>query len=168
MTARKRYLEKIIPAGVAAAILLLGLLCAGTASALVLITPEEALLPDAPAPPAGTGPDGELKLIVPESTAEGPEIVVMSPEQGKDYRSPLKVFVRFVPREGTEVKLSTLKVEFIKIFTIDITDRLREYAKSEGIFVEKAEIPSGSHKVRVTVGDSDGGMTSRAFVLKVR
>jgi hypothetical protein len=140
------------------------------AHSFMLLTPEESALAEAPAAlsPVEKTPLIERKFMVPESTVEGPEIRVLLPEAEKAYPSPLKVLVKFVPREGTQVDISSLKVECLKIFVINLTDRMKEYISNQGINMDKAELPTGTHKIRVTLGDTGGGITSKVFVVKVQ
>ena len=144
---------------------------ADLACAVMLLTPEEGAMQEEltakPAGPPGT-PRVEERLDIPKTPVTGPDIQILSPEPEKAYSPPLRVLVKFVPREGTRVDLSSLKVECLKIFTINITDRLREYITNNGINVDKAELPSGDHKIRITLGDSGGGMTSKVFMVKVQ
>jgi hypothetical protein len=145
-----------------------GLWYADPSYAVMLLSPEEARLGEIPAKDAEREPLAEQRFIIPESTVAGPDIRVLSPEPEKAYQSPLKVMMKFIPREGTQVDLSSLKVECLKVFTINITDRIREYITSQGINVDKAELPSGAHKIRVTLGDTGGGVTSKVFTVKVQ
>lgn len=150
------------------------------AFSVVLLTPEEAAQEEAredsglasaesaAIPATGGTPRTELRFVVPESSVAGPEVLVISPEVDKTYWPPLKIMVKFIPRDGTQVDLSSLKVECLKLLSINITDRVKEYANSQGINVEKAELPSGTHKMRITLGDSGGGITSKVFVVKVQ
>lgn len=152
----------------AAFILLLGLWHSDSSYAVMLLSPEEALLGEMPAEGASREPLAEQRFIVPESAVAGPDIQVLSPEPEKAYPSPLKVLVKFFPREGTQVDLSSVKVECLKIIAINITDRIREYITSQGINVDKAELPSGTHKIRVTLGDTGRGVTTKIFTAKVQ
>jgi len=145
--------------------------------AFILITQEEsqmeeALLEHVPFTAKHPGfsdrETGKSLIAVPEANAGGPEISVLSPDSDKTNLSPLKIMVKFTPREGSHVDLSTLRVELLKLFTINITDRLKEYTNSRGINVEKAELPSGNYKIRVILGDTNGGITSKVFALKVQ
>ncbi len=141
----------------------------GPSHAVTLLTPQEAMLGEMPENdgPAAASLD-ERRFVVPESAVNGPDIQVISPEPERVYPSPLKVLVKFVPREGTQVDLSGLKVECLKIIAINITDRIRAYITNQGIDVDKAELPSGAHKIRVTLRDTGGGVTSKVFTVKVQ
>ena len=150
---------------------------ASYAHAFMLITQEEAQMREAPlehVPFTAIHPGfsdtnaGKSLIAVPEANAAGPEISVLSPDSDKASLSPLKIMVKFTPREGSQIDLSTLRIELLKLLTINITDRLKEYTNSQGINVEKAELPSGNYKIRVILGDTNGGITSKVFALKVQ
>ena len=131
----------------------------GAGEPVELITPEESALPEA---------DPSTWHIEAGLTGrEGPAIEVVSPKLDKACRSPLPLKIRFVPRENREVDLSTLRVEYLKFFTIDITSRVRPYATKEGIEVPEAKLPSGTHTIRVHIGDVSGAITERIFTVRV-
>lgn len=145
--------------------------------AFILITQEEAQMEEAllehvpftaKHPGFSDTETGKSLIAVPEANASGPEISVLSPDSDKINFSPLKIMVKFTPREGSQVDLSTLRIELLKLLTINITDRLKEYINNDGIFVDKAEFPSGNYKIKVILGDTKGGITSKVFVLKVQ
>lgn len=124
---------------------------------LELLTPEESAMADPPSGPIQAG-----RLL-----NDGPEIVVSQPQENVPYNPPIPIVVRFIPYNGRDVDLTKLKIEVLKILTIDITPRVLPYATKEGIKVEKASLPPGEHKIRVIIGDVSGGMTERVFRVKV-
>jgi len=137
--------------------------CIQTASAersdiLELITTEEAATPELP--PSALHIDVALP-------GEGPEVDVLTPENGKPYKPPVEISIRFIPKDGADIDLSTLKVEYLKFITIDLTKRVRPYATKEGIEIPKTSLPSGTHTIRLTIGDVSGGITRRIFYVKV-
>lgn len=119
---------------------------------VVLLTEEEGA--------AGNPPPGPIDAR--SSLSTGPSIEVIKPEQNAVLRSPIPIVVRFVPN-GRDVNLSSLKVEVLKLWTIDITNRVLPYASREGIHVKEATLPSGEHKLRVTIGDVEGGVSRKVF-----
>lgn len=127
------------------------------AEALVLLTKEEGAMQEAP--------KGVYDVSRPLNN--GPRIMIVIPETNHEYKSPLAIEVRFIPREGSEVDLSQFKVECLKFFNIDITDRVKRYTTKEGVKVDRAELPVGNHKLRLTIGDTKGGITQEVFVVKV-
>lgn len=136
--------------------LLLGVSVA--AAPVVLLTEREAALEDEPV-------SGFAPKFSPIAT--GPAIRVVQPDTSKEATPPLKLDVRFVPQEGRKVDLAGLKVECLKIVTIDLTDRVRPYAKASGIVMNEVDIPSGKHRIRVTIADDQGGVTQETFLVKV-
>ncbi|MCX5722771.1 MAG: hypothetical protein NT179_12205 [Nitrospirae bacterium] len=129
-----------------------------------LITPEEAAM--APAVDANGISGGGLTDIGREDINAGPEIEILKPADGGRVPSPVEVAVRFIPRLGA-VDLASLKVSIVKFITIDITDRIRPYATAEGIQLKEANIPSGKHRVRITVSDKAGGVSIKELWLEV-
>jgi len=128
-----------------------------TGEAVVLLTKEEGAMQEAP----------KGVYEVSRSLNNGPKIMIVVPETNHEYKSPLTIEVRFIPREGSEVDLSKFKVECLKFFNIDITDRVKRYTTKQGLKVDRAELPVGNHKLRLTIGDTGGGITQEVFVVKV-
>ena len=122
-----------------------------------LITPEEAAMPAEPAYPTTTKGLGPFD-IGREARDTGPLIEVVKPEGGKVQSPPVEVSVKFAPRNAP-VDVSSLKVLVVKFIPIDITDRVRPYTTAEGIEIPDAKLPSGEHKVRLSLSDSTGGVT---------
>lgn len=146
----------------------------GQKKAVVLVTPEEARLPDAQLPPY----EDFLRqrdLLKPfqefatpkEPPVKGPGIELITPKDGAVYSGPLDITVRFVPR-AAEVDLETLYVEYVKLWGINITDRVRPYATKEGIQVENAKFPTGNHTVKISIADVAGNYSARTFSVKIR
>ena len=126
-----------------------------------LITPEEAAM--APAP---TDKRGQPLDIGREPPDTGPLIEVLKPVLGAPVAVPLEVSVKFVPRSAP-VDLASLKVTVLKLFGIDITDRIRPYTTATGIQIPDAKLPSGEHTVRITVADASGGVSQKQVTLTV-
>jgi len=98
---------------------------------------------------------------------DGPEVDVLIPKQGKPYRPPVEISIRFIPKDGKDINLSTLKVEYLRFITINLTKRVRPYATKKGIEIPKTSLPSGTHTIRLTIGDMSGAITRRVFYVKV-
>ena len=127
-------------------------------SEIWLITPEEAAM----------APAAEKSLIQSRGLSEsGPAIEVVKPTDGGEAPSPLEILIRFAARTET-VDLSSLKVSLLKFITIDITDRVRPYATASGIDVKEAKIPAGKHRVRISVADTKGDVSTRDVSFEVR
>lgn len=146
----------------------------GQRKPVMLVTPEEARLPDAKLPPY----EDFLRqrdLLKPfqefatpkEPPVKGPVIELITPKDGAIYTGPLDIRVRFVPR-AADVDPETLYVEYVKLWGINITDRVRPYTTKEGIQVENAKFPSGNHTVKISIADLTGNFSSRVFTVKIR
>jgi hypothetical protein len=132
--------------------------CSGTGLAqnpkpLVLIKTHEAALSDAPA-------EERALSVLDTKEKKGPIIIVKSPKNGETYALPLKIEMEFVPQPDAEIDLSSLKVLYIKIFNIDITERVKPYATEKGILIPEAKIPKGNHKITIRIADTSGNVSS--------
>jgi hypothetical protein len=136
----------------------------GAGEVLTLITPEEAMLADVESIEDKTTFNVGREITLPDT---GPVIEVISPKDGGVYKAPLPIELKFIPKEGTEVDPNGLKVEYLKFITIDITDRVKPYADPTGIHVEKADLPLGKHTIRVTIPDSEGGVSSKKLTATI-
>ncbi len=141
------------------------------AQVVTLVTREEANLPEAlPLPP---GAPGGLQRFGPSPADKGepsggPRILVVSPEEGIPHSVPLSIDIRFVPEGESGVNLSTLRVEYVKLFSINITDRVLPYASPEGIRIQKTQFPSGKHFVKISIADRQGRFSSRTLTIVIQ
>lgn len=121
---------------------------------MVLITPEEAQLPT-------------LKgVFASRAITRGPRID-LSGSDADELRSPLRLQLRFRGFGGATIDLNSLRVTYLKMPNVDLTPRVRPYAKRTGIEIPDAEAPPGDHLVRVEIHDSEGRRTSTTFVISV-
>jgi hypothetical protein len=51
---------------------------------------------------------------------------------------------------------------------VDLTPRLKNSISASGIDFSKADVPAGSHTIRVTAKDTDGRETNTVFTLVVK
>ena len=130
-----------------------------------LITPEEGAMAPAFVDPHGVRDRGLFSSDSVEQN-KGPVIKMEKPNVDDVVASPLEIVIQFSPREAS-VDLSTLKVTLVKFIDIDLTDRVRPYVSNEGLHIPDAQLPSGEHTVRVTLGDTDGGLTVTQLYVKI-
>lgn len=124
---------------------------------LELITAEEAAAPDI------DPSDWHLEV----SRADGgPEIQVISPHMGESIKKPVSIDVRFIKGEK-EIDPSTIKLEYLKFITIDLTPRVKDYLTKDGVKVSNVNLPSGTHTIRLSVGDTAGTVTKQVFTFEV-
>jgi hypothetical protein len=118
---------------------------AGPAQALALITASEAALPASP------------HLGHERGITRGPTVVIVSPApQAGAIKSPLNLKIRFESHGGSRVNVETVLLTYVKDPEIDLTQRIRPFITPAGIDVENADVPPGTHTLRLNVRDSEG------------
>jgi hypothetical protein len=129
------------------------------AIAMELITAQEASLPDAPGVALELGFRGVTR---------GPKVSVLSPApDAGTIRSPLNLELKFESRGGSTIDLRSVKVIYLKQPTINLTQRVSELINTNGIEVSAAEMPPGTHYIKVEVKDSAGRLGSTIFPVTV-
>jgi hypothetical protein len=126
---------------------------AGTAKAEMLISTQEAGLPESPFNERGAFP--------------GPKIVLVAPSQGTTpVKAPMRLQIKFEQR-GAKIDLDSLRITYIKLQPVDLTERVRPFVSQDGVDFKNAEVPPGTHKIRVEVRDVDGVPGGADVILKV-
>ena len=86
-----------------------------------------------------------------------PRILLVAPDLsgGQDVKSPLTIRLKFQPASGADIVPDSFRARY-GAFRIDITERLLKATKvtREGIEVDRAELPSGSHRLFLSVQDN--------------
>jgi hypothetical protein len=120
-----------------------------------LISPKEAELPNSP-PTLST-----------RGISRGPAIKLNSPEADAPVVSPFEFKVSFDARGDSKIDLNSVKVIYMKSPFVDLTPRLKNAISANGIDFSKAEVPPGTHTIRITVKDSEGRETNSVVNLVV-
>jgi hypothetical protein len=132
------------------------LFAAGDACAFVLITAQEAELPDAVA----------AQQLDRRGVTRAPKILVLSPAPDAGVvRSPLNLL--FETYGGAAIDPFSVKVTYLKAPAINLTQRISNLVTSSGIEVHAAEVPAGTHHIRVEIKDNAGRVGSVVFPLTV-
>ena len=137
------------------------LCCAVSASAIDLITPDEARRSQQ-APPVA-----EAQSSAPDPMA--PLIAVVDPQAiGKALKNPFRMEIDFKTSDGARLDFSTFKA-YYGAFKIDITDRLLKEATrtTSGLRLSNVNVPSGSHKIILRIKDDQSRMGERELYFKV-
>jgi hypothetical protein len=130
----------------------------GRAHAFVLITTQEAALPDA----AGA------QQLDKRGVTRGPKILVLSPAPDAGaVRSPVNLLLRFESYGGASVDPLSVKVVYLKTPNINLTQRISTFVTPSGIEVHAAEVPPGTHHIRVEVKDTAGRTGTVIFPILV-
>jgi len=124
-----------------------------------LITPEEAAMQVR---------DGEMAIPVAAVEGPGPNILLKDPKMLKKLVSPVDIYVAFEPGASKKpADMRSLKVTLVGFIDINITDRLKEYIKGTNLEVEKANLPSGKHRLRMHIEDVAGNPNERDIFVTV-
>ncbi len=120
-----------------------------------LISAKEAALP----PAAGA--------LATRGISRGPAIKLASPEADTPVAAPFDFKVNFEPRGDAKIDPSSVKVVYMKSPFVDLTPRLKSAISANGIDFAKADVPPGTHTIRVTVKDTEGRETNSVLNLVV-
>ena len=120
-----------------------------------LISAKEAALP----PAAGT--------LATRGISRGPAVKLESPEADTPVAAPFEFKVNFEARGDAKIDPSSVKVVYMKSPFVDLTPRLKNAISANGIDFAKADVPPGTHTLRITVKDTDGRETNSVVNLVV-
>jgi hypothetical protein len=120
-----------------------------------LITPEEAAAPAEP-------PERPTRGIF----DKGPLIELITPSETIAVSVPVQIWIQFKSIRAP-VDLDTLRVTMGILASFNVTDRVRPYASADGIRIPNARMPSGTYRLRVRIGDTNGDITVKQFTVQV-
>ncbi|MGD0419827.1 MAG: hypothetical protein ABSA68_09680 [Xanthobacteraceae bacterium] len=148
---------RTIAAGLIGAFALLGvLLFAGPAGAVQLITASEAALP------AGQA-KGHERGITP-----APSVVIVSPSPAAGMmKSPVSLKIRYEGHGGAKIDVDSVLLTYVRSPEIDLTQRIKPFIAADGIDVQDADVPPGTHTIRVLVTDTEGRTNWADFTFTV-
>jgi len=109
----------------------------------------------------------EAELTAPDPLA--PLIQLLDPDGlDKPLKNPFKMEVLFKPQQGATLDFATFKA-YYGTFKIDITDRLlKEAVKSaSSIRLANVDIPTGRHKLFISIKDNLGRTAAKEIAFKV-
>ena len=131
----------------------LALVPARSQAGTILITDQEASLPN--------GHGGAISRGI----GRGPSVELVEPAE--TAHSPIHFQVRFQAFGGNKIDLDTLRVTYLKSPEVDLMPRLVRFIQRSGIDIPDAELPPGEHSFRIEVSDTEGRTRSSILVLKV-
>jgi hypothetical protein len=86
-----------------------------------------------------------------------PSVVIISPSPAAGtIKSPLSLKIRFESHGGAGIDVDSVLLTYLKKPAVDLTQRVKPFIDASGIDVEDAEVPPGTHTLRVSVTDTDG------------
>jgi hypothetical protein len=87
----------------------------------------------------------------------GPQIIVLSPQEGDTVTAPFDLDVRFLASPDAHIATDTLKVEVNKLlWGIDVTEQVKQFANAAGIHITHAAFRKGHHTVTLWIADQRG------------
>lgn len=145
-----------------AAVLLLPGLGARAAEPDWLVTPDEA---------ARLRAAVDAPLWWPKAAADAPAIEVLKPQLAGDapLASPLAIELSFRAAADAAIDVASFRV-FYGAFQLDVTQRLLKSVavRPEGLRVEQAAIPAGSHRLLLQIADTRQRVATRELRFSVR
>ena len=150
---------------------LAGISQAGEKKTVSWITEEEAALP--------AMKTSEIKSNdLPESTDQpfqvkkqgiaGPIIKIEKPDPDQLYDDLIDILISFDKNPiGEPVNMNSLRVVYLKMFGIDITDRIRPYVTETRIDANGIKFPEGEHEFEIRIKDNEQMESSEIFKIKV-
>ena len=130
-------------------------LSSATIFAAPLISAKEAALPAA----SGT--------LATRGISRGPAVKLNSPEADTPVMSPFDFKVAFEARGDAKIDPASVKVIYMKLPFVDLTPRLKSVISTNGIDLARADVPPGTHTIRISVKDTDGRETNSVLTLVV-
>jgi hypothetical protein len=110
-------------------------------------------------------------MLSPRATAvpDAPQIEIVSPDTKGVITSPTKVQLRFRAVAPATPKPESFRALYGS-FRLDITGRLLQSARltAEGLTLENASLPSGSHRIFLEIQDSVGRTGAQLLAVTVQ
>ena len=135
------------------------------------ITQEEAALPSMKPKETRMDNQSESKkqtFPINQQSMAGPIIKIEKPDPDKFYDDLIDILIRFDKNPiGEPVNMESLRVIYLKMFGIDITDRVRPYIKKTLIDANGIMFPEGEHEFEVRIKDTEELESSETFKIKV-
>ena len=97
----------------------------------------------------------------------GPGVEQVSPDPNRGVTSPLPLKIKFIARNNVAIDPDSVKVVYLKAQNVDLTDRIKKYLTPDGIDMAKAEIPPGTHQLRINLRDKNGRTSTATLKLTV-
>jgi hypothetical protein len=127
------------------------------ASEVVLITAEEASLP----------PAADMSLDN-RAITRGPGIAQVVPGADDPAPVPLPLKITFIKRNGVPIDPASVRLVYLKRPNIDLTARVKPFITPDGIEIDRANVPTGSHVIRIDVRDARGRSGAALIKLNAR
>jgi hypothetical protein len=126
--------------------------------AMQLITPQEAALPA----------DQMPELTFRGSPTRRPSVTMITPAPNAGVvKSPLGLKIRFQAFGGAKINAESVVVTYMRKPAVNLTQRLAPYIRPDGVEVPDAEVPAGTHQLRIELKDGAGHSGGSIFNIEV-
>ena len=107
-------------------------------------------------------------MPAPRDLPAPPSIELVRPDISRPIQNPVTIEVHFIPGPGRAINMSSFNATYGRL-GINITRRLLEHADktANGLVAHDIELPSGNHRVTLSIADTTGKTASRTFNLSV-
>ena len=98
----------------------------------------------------------------------GPIIQVEKPDADQTYKDLIDILIRFEKNPiGEHVNMKSLRIIYLKMFGIDITDRIRPYIRETRIDAQGIMFPQGEHEFEIRIQDKEQLESSKIITVRV-
>ena len=98
----------------------------------------------------------------------GPIIQVEKPDADQTYNDLIDILIRFEKNPiGEHVNMKSLRIIYLKMFGIDITDRIRPYIRETRIDAQGIMFPQGEHEFEIRIKDTNELESNEIFKINV-
>jgi hypothetical protein len=113
----------------------------------------------------------ELKnqpFSVNKQSMTGPIIKIKKPDPSKLYKDLIDILIHFDKNPmGESVDMTTLRIIYLKMFGIDITDRILPYIKETRIDANGIKFPEGEHEFEIRIKDKGEMKSAQTFKINM-
>jgi hypothetical protein len=105
---------------------------------------------------------------VKKQSMAGPIIKVEKPDEDQFYDDLIDILISFDKNPiGEPVNMDSLRIIYLKMFGIDITDRILPYVKETRIDANGIKFPEGEHEFEIRIKDREEMESSEVIRIKV-
>jgi hypothetical protein len=116
----------------------------------------------------GLPESGGQPFQVKKQAMAGPIIKIEKPDPDQLYDDLIDILISFDKNPiGEPVNMESLRIIYLKMFGVDITDRIRPYVKETRIDANGIKFPEGEHEFEIRIKDNEQMESSEIFKLKV-
>jgi len=117
---------------------------------------------------AGSLSKSDQAFPVSDQSMAGPIINIDKPNQKLIYKNLIDVAIRFTKNPfGEPVDMGSLKVVLLKLWDIDLTERVRSFIKGTNIEASGLKFPSGEHEIDIRIKNQEKMESRQIFTIKV-